>query len=77
MTLVQTGKACRRCPIVLFGRAFWQGLINLDRMAEAGFIRPEDLKLFCYADSPEDAYQRIVEGAGESWTPKAVGKVQT
>ncbi|MCV9939707.1 TIGR00730 family Rossman fold protein [Boseaceae bacterium BT-24-1] len=76
MTLVQTGKM-PPVPIVLYDSAYWQGLINLDRMAEAGFIRPEDLKLFCYADTPDEAYQRILDGAGESWTPKAVEKVQT
>ena len=46
-------------------------------MRETGFIRPQDLKLFSYADTPEEAYSRIVEGAGESWTPKAAEKVQT
>lgn len=76
LTLTQTGKM-RPVPIVLYDSAYWQGLIDLERMREAGFIRPEDLKLFCHADTPEEAYQRIVAGAGESWTPAAADKVQT
>jgi len=76
MTLVQTGKM-PPVPIVLYDSAYWQGLLNLDKMAEAGFIRTQDLALFGYADTPEEAYARIVEGAGESWAPVAVDKVQT
>ena len=49
----------------------------LDAMAAAGFIRPDDLKLFSYVDSPEEAYDRIVEGAGEGWNPPKNGSVQT
>lgn len=76
MTLTQTGKMSP-VPIVLYDSAFWQGLLKLDGMAEAGFIRPEDLSLFCHADTPEEAYARIVEGAGETWTPAAKDSVQT
>jgi uncharacterized protein (TIGR00730 family) len=76
ITLTQTGKMSP-VPIVLYDSAFWQGLLKLDGMAEAGFIRPEDLSLFCHADTPEEAYARIVEGAGETWTPAAKDSVQT
>lgn len=76
MTLVQTGKMAP-VPIVLYDSGYWQGLLNLDRMEAAGFIRPEDLKLFSYADTPEQAYDRIVEGAGEGWNPSGNGSVQT
>lgn len=76
MTLVQTGKM-PPVPIVLYDSAYWPGLLNLDRMVEAGFVRPQDLNLFCYADTPEEAYLRIVDGVGEAWTPKAADTVQT
>lgn len=76
MTLVQTGKM-GRVPIVLFDSAYWKGLLNLDTMAQAGFIRPEDLKLFAYADTPEEAYQCIVDGAGDGWASPGNGSVQT
>ena len=76
MTLTQTGKMSP-VPIVLYDSAFWKGLLNLETMAQAGFIRPEDLELFCYADSPEETYARIVEGAGDGWTPAAKDSVQT
>lgn len=76
ITLTQTGKMAP-VPIILYDSSYWQGLLNLKVMQEAGFIRPEDLFLFCYADSPEEAYARIVEGAGDSWRPAAQDSMQT
>lgn len=76
ITLVQTGKMAP-VPIVLFDSAYWKGLLNLDTMAAAGFIRPDDLKLFAYADTPDGAYDLIVAGAGEGWNPQKNGSVQT
>jgi hypothetical protein len=76
MTLTQTGKM-RPMPIVLYDQTYWQGLLKLDVMKEAGFIRPEDLSLFRYADSPEAAYRCIVERAGDGWTPRPNGSIQT
>ncbi|CAN5583170.1 LOG family protein [soil metagenome] len=58
LTLVQCKKA-RPLPIVLFGSAHWKRLINLDVLVEEGAISAEDLKLFCYADEPEEAWDFI------------------
>lgn len=76
LTLTQTGKMSP-VPVILYDSAFWKGLFNLERLADAGLIRKEDLELFCYADSPEEAYARIVEGAGDGWIPAAADNVQT
>ena len=75
MTLVQTGKMSP-VPIVLYDSGYWKGLLNLDQMAAAGFIWPDDLKLFSYADTPEAAYDLIVDGAGASWHEPANGNAQ-
>ena len=58
MTLVQTRKA-RPVPILLFGTAFWKGLINMDVLIEEGTISAQDLNLFHYVDTPEAAWQAI------------------
>ena len=60
MTLVQTRKA-RPVPILLFGTAFWQRLIDMDVLVQEGTISPEDLKLFHYVDTAEDAWQVICD----------------
>jgi len=58
LTLVQTGKV-KPVPIVLFGTAFWQRLLNWDALVDEGTISPEDLQLFCQTDDPNEAWERI------------------
>ena len=60
MTLVQTRKA-KPVPIVLFGVDYWKRLINMDLLIEEGTISPEDLDLFHYTDSPQEAWNKIKE----------------
>ena len=56
MTLVQTGK-CRRRPILLFGRDFWTRLVNFELLIETGMISPEDVSLFHYVETAEEAWE--------------------
>ena len=58
MTLVQTRKS-RPVPILLFGTEFWQRLIDMDVLVQEGTISADDLKLFHYVDTPQDAWQAI------------------
>lgn len=60
LTLVQTRKA-PTIPIVLFGSAYWQKVINFEALIEEGMIRREDLALFAFADTAEDAWKALVE----------------
>ncbi len=55
LTLVQTGKA-KPVPIVLFGSDYWKRFINFDVLVEEGTISPQDLALFRYADTAEEAW---------------------
>ncbi len=58
LTLVQTGKA-KPVPIVLFGKAFWEKLVNFDALVEAGTISEADLNLFHFTDCPKEAWKTI------------------
>ncbi len=58
LTLVQTRKA-HPVPILLYGTEFWQRLFNLHALVDDGTISEEDLALFQYVDSPQQAWQRI------------------
>ncbi len=60
LTLVQTRKV-RALPIILYGTEYWKKLVDFDFMVSEGSIDPDDLKLFKYADSPEDAWRIIRE----------------
>jgi len=60
LTLIQTQRM-QRIPFLLFGRAFWEGVINWESLAEAGTISPEDLSLFRYVETAEEAVAAIFE----------------
>ncbi len=55
LTLIQTGKSRRR-PVLLFGRAFWTSLINFEVLVDTGMIAAEDLKLFRFVETAEEAW---------------------
>ncbi len=58
LTLVQTGKA-KPVPILLYGSDYWKRLMNLELLLEEGAISPEDLDLFQYVDTPQQAWDLI------------------
>ena len=58
LTLIQTGRM-ERVPVVLFGKAFWDGAINLDFLAEQGTISPGDQDLITFVDTAEEAWSVI------------------
>ena len=60
LTLIQTQKVLP-IPVLLFGKAFWQRVINFDALAEEGTIASEDLKLFVYVETAEEAWEKISE----------------
>ena len=63
MTLVQTGKSRGR-PILLFGRAIWEKLINFQHLVDNGMISAKDLQLFHYVETAEEAWAKLVDYYG-------------
>ena len=58
LTLIQTGRM-KRIPFLLFGRAYWETIINWQALAEAVVISPGDLTLFRFVETAEDAMSVI------------------
>ena len=58
LTLVQCKKA-KPVPIVLFGTDYWKKVFHPENMLEEGVIAEEDLQLFHYVDTVEDAWEVI------------------
>ena len=58
LTLIQTGRMAR-VPFLLFGRTFWETVINWPALADAGTISDEDLDLFRFVDSAAEAVDII------------------
>lgn len=62
LTLVQTHKIQKdHVVILLYGEEYWRKIINFDSLVEHGSIAPEDLKLFTYSSTPEDAFTFLKE----------------
>ena len=58
LTLIQTGKV-RPLPILLFGRDFWNRVVNFDALAEEGVIAPHDLDLIHWAEDAQEAWDYV------------------
>ncbi|TCM18761.1 hypothetical protein EDF56_104293 [Novosphingobium sp. PhB165] len=58
LTLVQTGKM-KPMPILLYGREFWERVINFEALAEEGVINKADLKLFHWCETAEEGWDVV------------------
>ena len=58
LTLVQTGKA-QPMPFVLYGREFWNEVINFEALVRRGLIGPEDLDRIKFADTVDEAFAHV------------------
>ncbi|EDZ47202.1 TIGR00730 family Rossman fold protein [Leisingera daeponensis] len=63
LTLIQTGRM-ERVPFLLFGKDFWDKIINWAALADAGTISEQDLDLFRVVDTAQEAVRII-----ENWEP--------
>lgn len=70
LTLIQTGRM-QRVPFLLFGREFWQSIINWDALADAGTISAEDLDLFRFVETAQEAMD-LIENWGEASTRDSI-----
>lgn len=64
LTLIQTGRMSK-LPFLLFGRAFWDKIINWQALADSGTISAEDLNLFHFVETAEEAVAHIRSFYGE------------
>jgi uncharacterized protein (TIGR00730 family) len=62
LTLAQTQKLAKKILVVIYGREYWDRLINFQTMVDAGTISPEDLGLFQMVDSPEEGFEFLRDG---------------
>ncbi len=58
LTLRQTGRM-QHIPIIIFGREYWQRVIDFEHLADEGTIDDENLDLFRYAETAEEAWEMI------------------
>jgi len=58
LTLIQT-KTIKPLPVILIGEKFWRGVLNFETLVEEGTIDPEDIDIFKYAETGEEAWKLI------------------
>lgn len=61
LTLVQTGKIKKQMKIIVYDEKYWKKIINFDALIEYGTISPEDMKLFSFCNTPQEAFRQITQ----------------
>ncbi len=65
LTLMQTGKLQRRNLILIYGRRYWNRVIDWREMLNWGTINRREYNLLQFADSVDEAFERIRSGLEE------------
>jgi uncharacterized protein (TIGR00730 family) len=68
LTLIQTRKV-KPLPILFFGQEFWERVIDFQALVEEGVIAPDDLKLFKFVETAEEAWDHICEYYAQGLAP--------
>jgi uncharacterized protein (TIGR00730 family) len=69
LTLIQTGKV-RPLPIILFGRDYWNKVVNFQAMVDEGVISPHDLDLIHWSEEAAEAWDYVMNFYAEHPAPQ-------
>ena len=61
LTLAQTGKLAKKMTVIIYGREYWNRVVNFQALSDWGAISPKDLDLFHFADTPEEGFAILKE----------------
>ncbi|MGZ8336535.1 MAG: LOG family protein [Allosphingosinicella sp.] len=65
LTLVQTKKV-KPLPILLFGREFWNRVVNFEALVDEGVVAPSDLDLFTFVETADEAWDCVCRHYADS-----------
>jgi uncharacterized protein (TIGR00730 family) len=66
LTLLQTGKLPRRNLILIYGRKYWDEVLNWRAMVRWGTVTEEDHGLLQFADTVDEAFERVCKELEEN-----------
>ncbi|CAN0361520.1 unnamed protein product, partial [Phaeothamnion confervicola] len=61
LTLKQTGKIQKTLPVVLFGKQYWQTIVNWQAVVDFGTIAQEDVDSLFFTDDATEAFDYLVQ----------------
>jgi uncharacterized protein (TIGR00730 family) len=64
LTLTQTQKLDKPRPIIVFGREYWERVLNFQAFIDTGMIDEDDLKLWHWSDTVDDAFAHLTQTLG-------------
>jgi uncharacterized protein (TIGR00730 family) len=73
LTLIQTGKV-RPLPILLYGREFWNRVVNFEALVEEGVISEGDLDLITWCETAEEGWAAVVDHYEETPSTQAAAR---
>lgn len=59
LTLLQTGKISSQHLILIYGRKYWDKVLNWQEMVRSGTVSEEDYKLLEFADTVDEAFEKV------------------
>ena len=59
LTLLQTGKLSSHHMILIYGRKYWDKVLNWRHMVRTGMISEREYKLLEFSDNVDDAFDRV------------------
>src|SRR3954462_6586920 len=59
LTLSQTQKLSKQLGVFLYGREYWEAIIDLKPMDEWGAINAQDLDLLKWVNTPDEAFEQL------------------
>jgi uncharacterized protein (TIGR00730 family) len=68
LTLIQTGKV-RPMPILIYGREFWNRVVNFEALVEEGVISERDLDLLTWCETAEEGWAAVCDHYADSEAP--------
>lgn len=60
LTLIQTGKIAP-IPVLLYGRKFWERVVNFEALVEEGVVSAKDLNIFTFVETAEEGWAAVKE----------------
>jgi hypothetical protein len=76
LTLAQTQKLAKKITVVIYGKDYWNKVLDLGALVDSGAISPKDLELFHFADTPEEAFEILRHGLTENYLAAEVAASQ-